>query len=43
MEKIQYPTHPVRNILTGPPECGKAVLTNSFLYFSNEFKSFCIY
>ena len=25
MDKFQYPTHPVRCIITGPSECGKSV------------------
>ena len=31
MDKIFYPTHPVRCIIRGPSECGKSVfLTNLF-------------
>ena len=37
MDKILYPTHPVRCIITGPSECGKSVfLTNLILTFINE-------
>ena len=38
MEKYLYPHHPVRCILTSPPECGKSVfLTNLILYIINEY------
>ena len=38
METILYPTHPVRCIITGPPECGKSVfLTNLILNILNEY------
>ena len=38
MEKILYPTHPVRCIITGPSECGKSVfLTNLFLNIIKEY------
>ena len=38
MEKILYPTHPVRCIITGPSECGKSVfLTNSILNIIYEY------
>ena len=38
MEKILYPTHPVRCIITGPSECGKSVfLTNLILNIINEY------
>ena len=37
MDKILYPTHPVRCIITGPSECGKSVfLTNLILNKINE-------
>ena len=36
MEKILYPTHPVRCIITGPSGCGKSVfLTNLILNIMN--------
>ena len=38
MEKILYPNHPVRCIITGPSECGKSVfLTNLILNIINEY------
>ena len=44
MEKILYPTHPVRCIITGPSECGKSVfLTNLFLNIINEYDKIFIY
>ena len=44
MEKILYPTHPVRCINTGPSECGKSVfLTNLILNFINEYDKIYIY
>ena len=44
MEKFLYPTHPVRCIITGPPECGKSVfLTNSILNTINEYVKIYIY
>ena len=37
MEKILYPSHPCRVIITGPPECGKSVfLTSLILNIINE-------
>ena len=37
MDKILYPNHPVRCIITGPSNFGKSVfLTNSILNFINE-------
>ena len=37
MEKILYPNHPVRSIITGPSECGKSVfLTKLNLNIINE-------
>ena len=44
MEKILYPTHPVRCIITGPSECGKSVfLTNLTLNIINEYDKIYIY
>ena len=38
MDKILYPTHPVRCIITGPSECDKSVfLTNLILNIINEY------
>ena len=34
LEKLLYPQHPVRCIITGPSKCGKSVsLTNLILIF----------
>ena len=44
MEKILYPNHSVRRILTGPSECGKSVfLTNLILNIINEYNKIFIY
>ena len=44
MEKILYPYHPVRCIITGPGECGKSVfLTNLILNFFNEYDKIYIF
>ena len=44
MEKILYPTHPVRCTITGPSECGKSVfLTNLILNIINEYDKIYIY
>ena len=44
MEKILYPNHPVRCIITGPSECGKSVfLTNLILNIINEYDKMYIY
>ena len=44
MEKILYPTHPVRCIITGSSECGKSVfLTNLILNIINEYDKIYIY
>ena len=44
MEKILYPKHPLRCIITGPSECGKSVfLTNLFLNIINEYDKIYIY
>ena len=44
MEKIPYPNHPVRCIITGPSECGKSVfLTNLILKIVNENDKIYIY
>ena len=44
MEKILYPYHPVRCIITGPSECGKSVfLTNLILNIINEYDKIYIY
>ena len=38
IDKILYPNHPVRCIITGPSECGKSVfLTNLILNIHNEY------
>ena len=38
IEKIIYPSHPVRCVITGPSECGKSVfLTNLILKTFNEY------
>ena len=44
MEKILYPTHPVRCIITGPSCSGKSILlTNLVLIIFNEYDKICIY
>ena len=44
MDKILYPSHPVRCIITGPSECGKsAFLRNLILNIINEFDKVYIY
>ena len=44
MEKILYPIHPVRCIITGPSECGKSVfITNLILIVINEYDKIYIY
>ena len=44
MEKYLYPTHPVRCIITGLSECGKAVfLTKLILNIFNDFINLYIY
>ena len=44
IDKILYPNHPVRCIITGPSECGKSVfLTNLTLNINNENDSIYIY
>ena len=44
MDKILYPTRPVRCIITGPSECGKSVfLTNICLNIINEYDKIYIY
>ena len=44
MEKILYPNHPVRCIITGPSECGKSIfLTNLILNIINEYDKIYIY
>ena len=44
MDKIVYPTHPVRCINTGPSSSGKSVfLTNLILNVINEFDKIYIY
>ena len=44
MEKILYPTHPVRCKITGPSECSKSVfLTNLILNIINEQDKIYIY
>ena len=44
MDKVLYPHHPVRCIITGPSECGKSVfLTNLILNIINEYDKIYIY
>ena len=44
MDKILYPKHPFRCIITGPSECGKSVfLTNLILNIINEYDKIYIY
>ena len=44
MEKVLYPKHPIRCIITGPSECGKSVfLTNLILKIINEYDKIYIY
>ena len=44
MEKIRYPSHPVRCIITGPSNVGKSVfLTNIILNIINEYDNIYIY
>ena len=44
MDKILYPQHPVRCIITGPSEGGKSVfLTNLILNSFNEYDKIYIY
>ena len=44
MEKILYPTQPVRCIITGPSECVKLkILTNLILNIINEYAKVYIY
>ena len=44
MERILYPNHPVRSVITGPSECGKSVfLTNLILNINNEYDKIYIY
>ena len=44
MEKILYPSHPVRCIITGPSSSGKSVfLTNIFFNIINEYDKIYIY
>ena len=44
MDKILYPNHPVRCIITGPSECGKSVfLTHLILNIINEYDKIYIY
>ena len=43
MEKLLYPTHPVRCIITGPSECGNSyVLTNLILNNINGYDKISI-
>ena len=44
MEKILYPQHPVRCIITGPSCSGKSVfLINLILNIIDEYDKICIY
>ena len=38
MEKILYPKHPVRCIITGPSECGKSVFLTNLVLISKQFQ-----
>ena len=43
-DKLLYPPHPVRCIITGPSECGKSLfLTNLILNIINEYDEIYIY
>ena len=44
MDKILYPQHPVRCIITGPSECGKTEFLTSFILNTiNEYDKIYIY
>ena len=44
MEKLSYPNHPFRCIITGTSECGKSTfLTNLILNIINEFDKIFVY
>ena len=44
MEKILYPSHPVRCFVTGPSKCGKSVfLINLIFSIINEYNKIYIY
>ena len=44
IDKILYPNHPVRCIITGPSECGKSeIITNIILNIINEYDKIYIY
>ena len=44
MEKVLYPSHPVRCIITGPSECGESViLTKMILNIVTENNKIYIY
>ena len=44
MEKLLYPKHPVRCIITGPSECGKSIfLTNLILNILNKYDKIYTY
>ena len=44
IDKILYPTHPVRCIITGHSECGRSVfLTSLSLIIMNEYDKIYIY
>ena len=44
MEKLLYPNHPVRSIITGPSKCGKSVfLTKLISNIFNEYDRIYIY
>ena len=43
-ENLLYPKHPLRCIITGPSECGKAkLLANLILNFFKEYDKLYIY
>ena len=44
IDKILYPNHPVRCIITGPSQCGKSVfLTNLIFNIINEYDKIYVY
>ena len=44
IDKLFYPSHSVKCIITGPSECGKSLfLTNLFLKIINEYDKINIY
>ena len=43
MDKILYPQHPVRCIITGPSECCKSVFLTILILIINEYNEIYIY